>query len=115
VLPSATPTNVPEGAEPEIKDVVIYPNPLVAGGVLNVKLNLSQTPENITLKIYTVSFRAVREITWDTGIHMGDNSLLAPSAETRSLSSGVYYYVIKAKSLSNGEARAKAGILVVFH
>jgi hypothetical protein len=104
---------VSEGPKLEINNVAIYPNPLVIGGALNIKLNLSQAPGKIKLKIYTVSFRAVREITWKNGIHAGDNTLQASSMNIGNLAGGVYYYVIKADNLSGTEAGSKAGPLVV--
>jgi hypothetical protein len=98
----------------EITEVLVYPNPLMKGSnSLYFRLNVSETPDSIGLKIYTVSFRAIRHIEWTTGIARGDNVLQVPLRELAGAASGTYYYVITAENNNGGRARSKAGSFII--
>jgi hypothetical protein len=98
----------------EIKDVVIYPNPVFATqNMFYVNLNISRTPQSVMMKIYTAAFRAIRNIEWTTGIKKGDNSLSVPVWKLGQIGNGTYYYVIIAKDLEGRQAKSRAGELII--
>lgn len=111
--PTITATEVQEGAVFEMSNVVIYPNPVMQGSVLNVRLNLSQLPALIELRIYTASFRLVRKISWDSGINRGQNTLSVPQWKISQLAAGVYYCVITAKKQPGAEIKSNPGHLII--
>jgi hypothetical protein len=93
---------------------LLYPNPLIKGSDnLYFRLNISQAPDFIDLKIYTASFRAIRHIEWTTGIAKGDNILQASLFKFSDMASGTYYYVITAENNKRERARSKAGIFII--
>jgi len=120
-IPTPTGTSMPlptqtlvESDKFEITDVLVYPNPLTEySNSLYISLNLSRTPDNIDLKIYTVSFRAIRNIEWKTGVAKGKNVLQVSRAKLAAVASGTYYYVITANSKNGKTARSKAGIFII--
>jgi hypothetical protein len=74
---------------------------------------VSQIPSRLTLKVFTISFREIREITYDTGLTSGDNLLQLKSADTDGLAKGIYYYVVTADSSGGNKAASKAGQFII--
>jgi hypothetical protein len=112
--PTITATAGAEGTVFEIKDVIIYPNPVFGTqNTFYVDLNVSHTPQSIMMKIYTAAFRAIRTVEWTTGIKRGDNFLSVPMSKLGHISNGTYYYVIIAKDLEGRQAKSRAGELII--
>jgi hypothetical protein len=65
------------------------------------------------VKIYTISFRKIRELTRRTGLVRGDNFLQLNAADMVTLSKGVYYYVVFAEDSDGKKARSKAEQFVI--
>jgi hypothetical protein len=114
LMPVPTPTHIPESGKFEIKGVLVYPDPFMEGqDMLYLSCNVSQTPQYIAIKFYTMAFRLVREIKWTTGIAAGDNTLQAAAREIGNLANGTYYYVIVSGNENNGEIKSRAGEFIV--
>ena len=68
-----------------------YPNPCRTGSQVTFPYSLSQVADQVTLKIFTVSFRKVRQAQCPTTA--GNDSI---SLDMSGLSNGLYYYVLEA-------------------
>jgi hypothetical protein len=112
--PSPTLTRV-ESEKFEITDVLVYPNPAIkSADNLNFRMNITRTPDLISIKIYTVSFRAIRKIEWSTGITSGNNVLQVPLKTLAGVASGSYYYIITAADKKGKTAKSKVGNFIIF-
>jgi hypothetical protein len=112
ILPSVTATITPQG-NPAILEAVIYPNPVGAGQDLNIQVKISGCPAEMTLRIYTASFRRVIEQTWKSGLSYPSMLLTVPAAYLGRLSNGTYYYVLFMKDCAGLRVVSKRGTFIV--
>ena len=83
-----------------------YPNPSRTGGQVTFPYGLSQSVNQMTLKIFTVSFRKVKQAQCPTTA--GNNSI---TLNMNDLSNGLYYYVLEADG--QGQKQSFTGKLLV--
>ncbi len=83
-----------------------YPNPSTTGGHVTFPYSLSQNASQVTLKIFTVSFRKVRQA--QCHATAGNNNF---SLNMGGLSNGLYYYVLEVEGL--GKKQTVTGKLLV--
>jgi hypothetical protein len=114
IYSTPTATFVPENGESGISLEVIYPDPypgLEAG--LNLKADITGDVSDITVRIYTVSFRKVFEENHE-GLFSDKAVFNIPDGEIKSLASGVYYMSLAARSPEGKtiEARTKPFLII---
>jgi hypothetical protein len=106
--PSASPTiTATEGTV--ISNPIPYPNPATGPGPIQVRIVLQKPAAWLTLKLYTLAFRMVREETFQN-LPAGpdDLSLTLTDKWGRDLANGLYYILIETPV---GKAKAKLLIL----
>jgi len=122
VPPGSTMTNtptLPPAGPPAIGPIVPYPNP-INPVITPLKIMVNVTPNNIdsiTLRIYTASYRLVREETFEgTGQNVaqaaGGVVLTCGMNTLGGLSSGTYYYIVTAQK-GGVKARSKADTVII--
>lgn len=84
---------------------IAYPNP-VRGNTVNFTYQLSVPADQVTFKIFTVSFRKIADFKGTT--NAGNNNV---PYDTSHLANGLYFYVLKAGE--NGNAEQKIGKVLV--
>jgi hypothetical protein len=111
--PTMTPT-ISTGGRVEIKDVLVYPNPLINGpDTLYLRLDTTFTPASAEMKIYTGSFRLINVVTWGAADITGHYDIKVPLEKTGNLANGMYFYVLTLKDAAGKEARSRASEFIV--
>lgn len=83
-----------------------YPNPCRIGDQVNFLYGLSESVNQMTLKIFTVSFRKIKQVQCPT--NAGNDSI---SLDINGLSNGLYYYVLDAEG--QGKSQTLTGKLLI--
>ncbi len=112
--PTLTPTATTVwGDKFVIQDILIYPNP-VGPGPVDVKMNISitQAAAEITVKIYTVSFRHIMEI-YLGAVNTKKITALIPAARIKHLSAGTYYVVVTGRSIGGEKVVSKLQTMII--
>ncbi|MBN2754875.1 MAG: glycoside hydrolase family 9 protein [Candidatus Goldbacteria bacterium] len=119
-VPAPTFTETPSSiiaqeGQQKITDVLVYPVPLnpekYPFGLL-LRFNLTKSSSEITLKIYSSSFRLVRSVALAGTFVPGVNRGFAESAQFKNLANGTYYYRLSTDS-SDGVCYSKAGKIII--
>jgi hypothetical protein len=112
---TATPTVVQTQSTPAILNPIIYPNPYdpAGNGDLKIRLQITQEVKNISLKIYTVAFRLVKEETWDGDFQPGEINLDVAPVELYNLANGSYYCLITAETMDGKTIKAKPETIII--
>ncbi len=114
MLPSATATATTTSADqPAIVSVLVYPNPVGLGEDLQFKVSVLGCPQDITLRIYTASFRRVFDKTWLAAPSVSKYTLDILAWYVSSLANGTYYYVLILKDCKGGKVMSKRGALLI--
>lgn len=111
--PTATPTEAQVFEIPPDEPVIIYPNPASSKRDIYVQYDITQSAEEFSFKIYTVSFRLVREYRKEKGIPSGLNTETISKKYLEGLGKGTYYYIISLKGKEGFKAKSKIGKLVI--
>ncbi len=91
--PTATET-IADAKEQEIKDVFTYPNPYNPKyGDINIKYSIKKHAGFIKMKIYSSSFRLLKEIEIGRELPAGSYTAVVKASEIKYLSNGTYYFV----------------------
>jgi hypothetical protein len=99
MTPTQSATQVQEPADLYFTESpVLFPNPSL-NGAFNVRYTASKTAD-FCMKIYTMGYRRVREIT-KKGLPPSQNIITADIGATGNMAAGIYYYVITLKGRDN--------------
>jgi len=122
ITPSPTPTKTPSLWEitptPTValsfadEKITIYPNPVFANNDLKVKFNLNKKAKLFTLKLYTQSFRLVREISQKVNLQQGENTVILGAKYFNDLARGMYFYVVFVDDEFENQIKSKAMIMI---
>jgi hypothetical protein len=89
-----------------ISNELVYPDPIQSGkGTLHVRLDISQPPQSVRVKIYTFALRLIMDKTWQAGsiTYLNGRSVVDLSmSELGNIANGMYYYIVTAE---NGEGK----------
>jgi hypothetical protein len=90
------------------KGTKVYPNPINPAKVpyLTFVCDFDQSTDKITVKIYTVSFRLVKEINFDQTLikqAIVQGSVKCDANGLKDLSSGSYYYILITENIGKKE------------
>ncbi|PKL91434.1 MAG: hypothetical protein CVV21_07570 [Candidatus Goldiibacteriota bacterium HGW-Goldbacteria-1] len=118
--PTATITNTPssiiaEDAKQIISEVMIYPNPYnskISPAGPFVIFKLAKNAAGVSLRIYSSSFRLVKNIEFEGVFTAGLNRAHTRAEDFKNLSNGTYYFVLTADGAS-GKAKSKADKMIV--
>ena len=116
VIQSPTPTStLTPGTTLEITEHIAYPNPYIPGTGVGINIRFKVSTPHISEKVlfYTVSFRRIKELTQNSAFNAGFSTFIFPDAEAALLSSGTYYYIIKAADASGREVMSKIGVFSI--
>ena len=95
---TSTPTVAPGVAGDSTLDVLIYPDPLMKGeDTLNIRLVTARQLKSVEMRVYTVSFRLIKDKTWDASSATGVYEFGMPIADMGKLSNGMYYCIFIAE------------------
>jgi len=110
-----TPTVVSTQSTPTILNPIIYPNPYdpAGNGDLHIRLQITQEVKNISLKIYTVAFRLVKEETWDREFQAGEINLDVAPVEIYNLANGTYYCLITSETMDGKTIKSKPETIII--
>ncbi len=90
----SSPTMVPTVEGDQTLDVLIYPDPLLKGeDTLNIRLVTAKQLKSVEMKIYTVSFRLIKDKLWEASSITGVYEFGMTAAEMGKLSNGMYYCI----------------------
>jgi hypothetical protein len=96
----------------EIKNLLAFPNPVYPGEDLKVNIGITRPAGELTLRIYTRSFRRVMEIS--CGASYVKNTILSiPAEKIKYLSSGIYYLSITGRSTAGADAVSKPVEIII--
>jgi hypothetical protein len=111
--PTPTPTTLQSGSF-AVTGIIVYPNPVMnADNTLHLHIDATMPLTSVEMKIYTVSFRKICDITWDAVNISGNYDVSVALDEIGVLSKGIYYYVTFVKNNKGKEAGSKAGEFIV--
>lgn len=97
----------------EIKNPVIYPNPYsLHGGGLLIGMDLTRPADRINIRIYTVSYRQIADIT-ESGHFLGRVKLPVPDRYLDRLANGIYYMRAAGEGYGNEKAVSKPVQLII--
>jgi subtilase family serine protease len=103
-----------ENNEFKINDVVVYPNPVTTGGgAFYVRVDMTRQPVSVNMKIYTASFRLIKDKTWLAVSISGHYNVNFPLGELGSLANGMYYYIITAEDGAGRRVKSKASEFIM--
>jgi len=93
----------------EIKNIFVYPHPYNPDkGDLRIKFTVTKKADEISVKIYSASFRCVKDIKLFDAIQAGEYTAQIKSGRLKTFANGTYYFV-----LTDGEIRSKADKIIV--
>ena len=97
-----------------ISEILIFPNPhSLNSGDLKVMFDISSPADEITVKVYTVSYRLV--LKYDLGASDAmENTFIIPEDGLSGFSTGVYFLTVSGRSKTGEKHAAKPGKFVVF-
>ncbi len=112
---TVTPTVIPTQSTPAILNPVIYPNPYnpTGSGDLHIKFQITQEIKNISLKIYTVAFRLVKEETWEGDFQAGEIEEDIAPGELYKLANGTYYFLLTAETSDGKTLKGKPATIII--
>jgi len=121
-VPASTPTFtetpssiIAEEGRQKVTEVLVYPVPFNPGkypyGIL-LQFNLTKSSSEVTLKIYSSSFRLVRNVRLAGTFAAGENRGFAEAEQFNNLANGTYYYRLIAESPS-GAGYSTAGKIII--
>jgi len=95
--PTPTATSLPADAdEQKIKDVFVFPHPYNSdGGNMRVRYRITKRASEINLKIYSSSFRLIKEIQIGADLYAGEHTAEVSRRKMNLLANGSYYFVIR--------------------
>ncbi|MCX8094566.1 MAG: M6 family metalloprotease domain-containing protein, partial [Candidatus Goldbacteria bacterium] len=97
-----------------INDVVIYPNPYnLINDDLKIKFTATQNFNFIKIKIFTSSFRLIKQIVIEDVYFPGENLLIINKKYLSQFSNGVYYFILYIKNMDGEEVRSRPEILII--
>ena len=99
---------VDSGADPSIYNVVSYPNPVSATGIMHIIVNYDQPDENITTELYIYNLNG--QVLWSRTQDNPDQVQIHLSEI--GLQPGVYMYNVRIKSASSKYSAASGRIIV---
>src|ERR1035437_6975308 len=113
-IPAPTATNTAViGDKFEINNPVIYPNPYsLHGGGLIIGMDLTRPADRINIRIYTVSYRQIADIT-ESGYFLGRVKLPVPDRYLDRLANGIYYMKAAGEGYGNEKAVSKPVQLII--
>jgi hypothetical protein len=107
-----TPAQIQAG-NPGITDVKIWPNPYNPDtGNINFGYALGQDSEETELRIYTASFRLIKEIAVADSDLAGSKTRTVDASNFSGLASGTYYILIEAEQ-SGREVKSQPAIIII--
>jgi subtilase family serine protease len=111
--PTATLTATPDGGF-AITGVLIYPDPLMPEQAeLYVHLDATRDPASVRIKIYTTSFRLIKDKTWTASSVTGHYDVSIAATELDNLAAGTYYYVLSADDGRGTMVKSRAGKFII--
>ena len=113
--PTPSSTVVVTSGELKIYDIVGYPNPCFPGiGTgFNIVFNVTSPHVSERISIYTISFRKIKEITQTGTYDYKSNKVSVPAVDIGTLSSGIYFYVVKVTDSAGREVSSKIKIFSI--
>jgi hypothetical protein len=116
-VPTATrtPGTKPTPAEFVISDPAIFPNPYnsASGSGAYFRCDLTQDAKNLKIKIYTMGFRAIREVTLAGILEDGRVDRSIPAADLARLANGIYYYMVTGENGQGARAKSPPELLII--
>ena len=109
---TATPVNTPAGAF-EVTGTILYPDPVTGSGDFTLRLECTGAPVSVRMRIYTVSFRLIRDIRWGADEITGNFEVKSGPGELGGVATGIYYYSVSASDASGSESRPPDKPMVV--
>ena len=80
----------------EIKDVLVFPHPYNSdNGNMRLRYKITKKASEINLKIYSSSFRLIKEIQIGSDLYAGEHTAEISKRKMNMLANGSYYFVIK--------------------
>jgi len=97
----------------EIKDALIYPDPVSGAGDFTLRLSCTRQPVSVSMKIYSVSFRLIRDLSWDQSGMTGNYDMAPPAGCLDNCANGTYFYEISAVGDDGKTAKSTAKPLII--
>ncbi|MCX7698263.1 MAG: hypothetical protein N2114_02210, partial [Candidatus Goldbacteria bacterium] len=111
-----TPTPEPTKEEFSVDEILVYPNPFkpTPWRELSIRFISTQNCVQVTMLIFTTSFRKVKEINivenFAAGVY---NTVKIESKMFKYMANGIYYYYLIFKSQGGEKLRTRAEELVI--
>jgi hypothetical protein len=99
----------------KINGSYIFPDPVLANGNFKLKLDCTREPVFVRVKVYTSSFRLIRDLTWQPADMSGTYEVSAPAGCLDKCGSGTYIYSVSAMDADGKEAKGNLKPFVVLH
>jgi len=95
--PTATATSLPADAdEQKIEDIFVFPHPYNSDeGDMRVRYKITKRASEINLKIYSSSFRLIKDIKIGADLYAGEHTAQVSRRKLNLFANGSYYFVIK--------------------
>jgi hypothetical protein len=86
---------------------------VTGSGDFTLRLECTGAPVSVRMRIYTVSFRLIRDIRWGADEITGNFEVKSGPGELGGVATGIYYYSVSASDASGSESRPPDKPMVV--
>nr|HPH54050.1 hypothetical protein [Bacteroidales bacterium] len=101
-----------ESMDPKITDLLVYPNPYTEGK-LRIKCKISKRTRGVSFKLYSASFRLLKEYNNTNPQMNGEVIVEVPEQNFKNLSNGTYYYMLSAETEAGSKIKSKADKFII--
>jgi hypothetical protein len=101
-----------ESMEAKITDVMTLTNPYIEGNLV-VRYVSTKRSVNVTFRMYSASFRLIREFNQTINRKQGTNILCVPADNFSNLARGSYYYVLIEETEGGSQVRSAVKHVIV--
>ena len=79
----------------KLMPIIVYPNPVNSSkDNMNIKFYITKNATKYSIKLYTTSFRLIKEIKDELNLKVGTNEIIIENKYMKYLAKGIYYYLL---------------------
>ena len=101
----------------ELNGILTFPNPFNPNtmDLFGFKYNVTRQIRSMNVKVYTVSFKLIRNIEITTDGNAGKGTATVSGSYFQGLASGIYYYYMEVEDTQGKKKRSKISTIVLLN